>query len=170
MVPQGAEWNLSLRSAFSNLHFINAFLIVIKRDLTPENSFSGCRPKVSEVLCTFSYLKKVPFFVFIIIFESWSSGGSKVPCNWCWLMYECFFQRHLIFGWLLNNILEICQNPLGATWKILPIKIFNFHFRKPNFRKITNLDKLDLIIVGFFFLLLQYRKCILGRFVLKNAD
>ena len=40
---------------------MNAFLIVIKRDLTPENSFSGCRPKVSEVLCTFSYLKKVPF-------------------------------------------------------------------------------------------------------------
>ena len=52
-----------------------------------------------------------------------------------------FFQRHLILGWLCNNILKIRQNRFGETWEKLAIKIFNFHHRRPNFRKITNSDK-----------------------------
>ena len=52
-----------------------------------------------------------------------------------------FFQRHLIVGWLCNNILKIRQNRFGETWEKLAKKIFNFHHRTPNFRKITNSDK-----------------------------
>ena len=59
-----------------------------------------------------------------------------------------FFQRYLIVGSLLNNILKVCQNPLGEARKKLAIKIFNFHHRKPNFRKITNSDK--SVITEFF--------------------
>ena len=59
-----------------------------------------------------------------------------------------FFQRYLIVGSLLNSILKVCQNPLGEAWKKLAIKIFNFHHRKPNFRKITNSDK--SVITEFF--------------------
>ena len=52
---------LKLAERFFQFTLYKCLLMVIKRDLTPENSFSGCRPKVSEVLCTFSCLKKVPF-------------------------------------------------------------------------------------------------------------
>ena len=51
-----------------------------------------------------------------------------------------FFQRYLIVGWFCNNI----QN----RWEKLAIKVFNFHHRKPNFRKITNSDK--SVITEFF--------------------
>ena len=65
----------------------------------------------------------------------------KVPLAWNPSLQQNFFQRYLIVGSLLNNILKVCQNPLGEAWKKLAIKIFNFHHRKPNFRKITNSDK-----------------------------
>ena len=88
--------------------------MVFKRDLTPENSFSGRRPKVSEVLCTFSYLKKAPF-----LYLSLPSSLDRAAARKCLVidspMYQYFFLSHLIFGWLLNNMLEICQNPLGGT-------------------------------------------------------
>ena len=51
-----------------------------------------------------------------------------------------FFQRHLIVGWLCNNILKIRQNRFGETWEKLA-KIFILQHRTPNFRKITNSDK-----------------------------
>ena len=51
-----------------------------------------------------------------------------------------FFQRHLIVGWLFDNILKIRQNRFGETREKLAIKIFNFHQRTPNFRKIFSYD------------------------------
>ena len=61
-----------------------------------------------------------------------------------------FFQRHLIVGWLFNNILKLRQNRFGAIWEKFTIKIFNFHHRTPNFRKITNSDKTSDNCVLFF--------------------
>ena len=49
---------------------------------------------------------------------------------------------------IFNSILKIRQNRFGETWEKLSIKIFNFHHRKPNVKKITNSD--TLIIVCFF--------------------
>ena len=46
------------------------------------------------------------------------------------LLQQNFFQRHLIVGWLCNNILKIRQNRFGETCEKSTIKIFNFHHRK----------------------------------------
>ena len=58
-----------------------------------------------------------------------------------------YFSRHLLFGWLLNNILKINQIPLGGKWKKLALIIFNFDHRTPNFSNITRSDKAICIIV-----------------------
>ena len=65
-------------------------------------------------------------------------------------LQQNFFQRHLVVGWLFNNILKIRQNRFGEIWEKLAIKIFNFHHRTPNFRKITNSDKTSDNCVLFF--------------------
>ena len=66
------------------------------------------------------------------------------------LLQQNFFQRHLIVGWLFNNILKIRQNRLGETCEKLAMNIFNLQHRKPNFRKLTNSDKTSDNCVLFF--------------------
>ena len=74
--------------------------MVLKRDLTPENSFSGCRPKVSEVLCTFSYLKMAPFLCL-----SLPSSLDRAAVRKCLvidsLMYQYFFLKPFNF-WMAS--------------------------------------------------------------------
>ena len=82
---------------------------------------------------TLRHLRTVKRDVFSELVQSNSGLASKQLQN-------NFFQRHLIVGWLFNNILKIRQNRFGERWEKLEIKIFNFHHRKPNFRKI-NSDK-----------------------------
>ena len=80
-----------------------------------------------------------------------------------------FFQRHLIVGWLCNNILKIRQNRFGETWEKLAKKIFNFHHRTPNFRKITNSDKtFDNCLFFAQEFSIQHRLCTSGSFGLKT--
>ena len=82
---------------------------------------------------TLRHLPTVKRDVFSELVQSNSGLASKQ-------LQHNFFQRHLIVGWLFNNILKIRQNRFGERWEKLEIKIFNFHHRKPNFRKI-NSDK-----------------------------
>ena len=72
---------------------------------------------------------------------------------------------------IFNSILKIRQNRFGETWEKLSIKIFNFHHRKPNVKKITNSDTLIIVCFLFFsefFSSLMY----FGYFcsLKKNAD
>ena len=47
-------------------------------------------------------------------------GGHHIAQSYCGLasklLQQNFFQRHLIVGWLFNNILKIRQNRLGSTF------------------------------------------------------
>ena len=83
---------------------------------------------------TLRHLRTVKRDVFSELVQSNSGLASKQLQN-------NFFQRHLIVGWLFNNILKIRQNRFAETCEKSTIKIFNFHHRKPNFRKITRSDK-----------------------------
>ena len=85
-------------------------------------------------LCSSEYYMNSPvklwFSIKLIAIEYFSK-----PFN-CWMA-------------IFNSILKIRQNRFGETWEKLSIKIFNFHHRKPNVKKITNSD--TLIIVCFLF-------------------
>ena len=85
-------------------------------------------------LCSSEYYMNSPvklwFSIKLIAIEYFSK-----PFN-CWMA-------------IFNSILKIRQNRFGETWEKLSIKIFNFHHRKPNVKKITNSD--SMIIVCFLF-------------------
>ena len=85
-------------------------------------------------LCSSEYYMNSPvklwFSIKLIAIEYFSK-----PFN-CWMA-------------IFNSILKIRQNRFGETWEKLSIKIFNFHHRTPNVKKITNSD--SMIIVCFLF-------------------
>ena len=96
---------------------------------------------------------KLWFSIKLIVIEYFSK-----PLN-CWMA-------------IFNSILKIRQNQFGETWEKLSIKIFNFHHRKPNVKKITNSDSMIIVCFLFFseFFFIANAFWVFLFFFFKNAN